>query len=281
MLGSDLQLLRARLFVVAYKMTRSVFQSDDIVQDVLLDFTQRQPSHVNDVQKYLAKAVIYKSLDVLSEKQRLSYVGVDLPEPITDPTRLADIRHDVSFGTLLLIQQLNPLERAVFVLRECFEYSYEELSNLLQLSGEHCRQLLHRAREKMQTRTAKPLAKQKIIEFQQLFIRASADGEMEEFIKHLRDDIQVFADGGGKVKAALHPIVGKTFVLAYMTNLRKKFGDDFLYQPTICNGQPAVVMISKQTGQIDTLGIMEIDENKIVSIYLLRNPDKLTAVRLF
>ncbi len=281
MLNDDLRELRARLFVVAYKMTRHVFKSEDVVQDVLLEFAERKPGNVRDVQKYLAKAVIYKSLDLVRSEQKSTYVGVDLPEPVTDPVRVADLRHDVSFGTLLLLRQLNPLERAVFVLHESFDYSYAELSEILGRTEDHCRQLMHRAREKMQMPASGRPDSSAIERFQRLFLRASMFGEMEAFVSHLRDDIRIFADGGGKAKAALHPIVGRTLAMTYLSNLYKKFGELLLYQPAICNGQPAVVMINKSNGQIDTLAVLEVVADQITCIYLLRNPDKLKAIRLF
>jgi RNA polymerase sigma-70 factor, ECF subfamily len=275
----DIYQLRPLLFTVAYKMTKSVFTSEDIVHDVLLNFEERKPEGIADVQKYLVKSVIYQCLDVLRRDANRSYIGINLPEPLTDPLLLSDIRHDISFGVIILLQQLNPLERACFVLKECFDYEYAELAEILDRSEENCRQLLHRAKEKMKEKKLRQHAAHNAGFFARLFLEASHSGNLSELISYMKNDIVVYADGGGKVKTALNPIISREFVVSYFANLYRKWEGAFTCHEIKCNGQDAIVLIEKDSGAVNSLIVMEGEET-ISSIYLIRNPDKLIAVKL-
>jgi len=273
--------LRSKLFAVSYRMTGSVMDSEDAVQEVLLSYTQKKPQHVEDETKYLAKAVIYKTLDVLQKKAQVKYIGTSLPEPLTDPVLLADMRQDVTYGTLLLLRELNPLERAAFVLKECFDFEYDELASILEQTPTYCRQLLHRAKEKIRSREAKGNYTGDAQQFQQLFMRASQSGDLEELIAHLQRDIVVYSDGGGKVKSGVKPVVGIEYVTRFIGSLQKRIQGQVVMQPVHVNHQSGLALISKHTGQIDTLVVIETNGNLISNLYLVRNPDKLKAVRSF
>ncbi|MFZ5970437.1 MAG: sigma-70 family RNA polymerase sigma factor [Bacteroidota bacterium] len=276
-LDAGLLQLRPVLFTVAYKMTRSRVQSEDIVHDVLLDFVTRQPGQVEDERKYLAKAVIYKCLDFLRRKSSKVYVGIDLPEPVADEWLLTEIRHDISFGVVVILQELNPVERACFVLRECFDFQYHELAQLLDLTQDNCRQIVHRAKAKISGFSGETRRTQQAKSFEQLFLAACESGDLAAITRYLKQEVVLYADGGGKAKAALNPLRTKELVLKYLAGIHSKYGNLLRYHLVAVNGQQAILSVLKETNQPDSLVVFGGNEEGIDAIYVVRNPDKLRA----
>jgi RNA polymerase sigma-70 factor (ECF subfamily) len=276
-LEAGLLQLRPILFTVAYKMTKSRMQSEDIVHDVLLDFVTRRPAHVEDEKKYLAKSVIYKCLDFLRKKSAEPYVGTDLPEPVADEWLLAEIKHDISFGVMVILQELNPVERACFVLRECFDFAYHELAQLLGLTQDNCRQIVHRAKEKVSNFSRRTRKTEQAQRFEQLFLAACETGDLSSITRFLKDEVVLYSDGGGKVKTALNPLHTKAVVLKYLAGIRDKYGAYFYYRLVLVNGQAAILAVLKETNQPDSLVVLGGNEAGIDAIYVVRNPDKLRA----
>ena len=276
-LDAGLLKLRPILFTVAYKMTKSRMQSEDIVHDVLLDFVTRRPAQVEDEKKYLAKSVIYKCLDFLRKKTDQPYVGIDLPEPVTDGWLLAEIRHDISFGVVIILQELNPVERACFVLRECFDFSYQELAQLLDLTQENCRQIVHRAKAKIVGHSGQPRKTERTDHFERIFLAACETGDLASLTRYLKEEAVLYADGCGKVKTALNPLRTKDTVLKYLAGIHSKYGSYFCYRLVSVNGQAAILTMLKETNQPDSLVVLGGNEAGIDTIYVVRNPEKLRA----
>lgn len=265
---------RPKLFAVAYKMTKSVADAEDIVQDLFLRYSQA-PEGVHNPEAYWVKACMNRCLDLLEKKSRLAYVGSDLPEPL-HPTRFDALRqHDVSYALLLLLQKLNPVERAVFLLRETLDYGYPEIADMLDLGEANCRQLLHRAKEKISTGTIRrvptPEERRSLVD---AFVSGAA-GNVDELLAYLKEDIVIYADGGGKVAAATKPIVGAAHVAAYLHGLQQKFGHAVDWEVSSVNGEAAVLFRRKDDGVVDTVLLLDVTDEGIGAMYVIRNPDKL------
>lgn len=265
---------RPKLFAVAYKMTKRVADAEDIVQDMFIRFSQ-QPQGIQNPEAYWVKAVMNRCLDLLEKKSHIAYVGNDLPEPLYS-ARFEEVRqHDVSYALLMLLQKLNPVERAVFILRETLEYGYPEIAGTLELDEAHCRQLLHRAKEKIAHGKIRhmPSAQERKL-LVDAFV-SGAGGEVNQLLAYLKDDIVIYADGGGKVSAATKPIVGPAHCAAYLNGLHQKYGHILRLEASEVNGEAAVLFRRKDDGIVDTVMLMDYADGGIAAIYLIRNPDKL------
>lgn len=260
-------------------MTGMVEDSEDLVQDVYAAWVTHS-SNVLDPKSYLAKATINKALTYLKhrQKERESYVGIWLPEPLPDNKDFnPDDSTDVQFGILLLLEKLSPVERAVFLLRESFDLSYKEIGQEFELNEDHCRQLYHRAKEKLQGRkryNAEPEQQQQVLD---LFEKASISGDLSILLNYLKNEVAVYSDGGGKVAAAINAIIGKEQVSKFLYGLYSKAGQYLEFKFSSINGSPAAVLVVNS--KIDTVILLEADETGIESIYFVRNPDKLEHLK--
>lgn len=272
------------LFSIAYQMTGEVATSEDVVQEVWANWIEKTTETVANPRAYLARSAVNRSLNYLTEakRQRESYRGTWLPEPLVhDVHEQTEAQLDLSYSFMLLLEKLTPTERAVFILKESFEFDYQELAEMLASNETNCRQLYHRAKEKM----AKP---QKRFAFdktqhQQLletFTQASKSGDITDFIQLLKEDIAVYSDGGGKVSAALHPLFGKTIVEKFLRGLVKKGFPHFTLKPVIVNGSMAFLIFNRHNQQLETVLIIEAGEEGISNLYFVRNPDKLVHLNL-
>ena len=266
---------RPKLFAVAYKMTKSVADAEDIVQDLFLRYAEHPPEGIRNTEAYWVKAVMNRSLDRLEKKKREVYTGIDLPEPLFakqfEPVR----DYDVSYALLLLLQTLNPQERAVFLLHETLDYTYPEIAEALDLREDHCRQLLHRAKEKVAA--GKPRNRPSPEERAALldaFVKG-VGSDMRLLVDYLKEDIVIYSDGGGKVAAALKPIEGREKCLLFMQGLYLKFGHTFYMEPAVVNGEIGIVLRQNGTGAVDTVMLPDFDGGEIANFYFIRNPDKL------
>lgn len=270
--------LRPLLFSITYKMTKSIADTEDILQDVFFEYSQKPPLS-GSPKKYLARSVINRSLNLLEKKKKLHYPGVDLPEPVVNHRYEFVSDYDISFGLLMLLQKLSPLERAVFVLKESFDYSYEELAEILEIKEDYCRQLFHRAGEKIHSNKKKYLVTDERKEtFTKAFIRACTTGNQEELLSFLKKDVAIYSDGGGKALAAPQPIHGIDLCTKFLLTVHKKRSHENLQlEATIINGMPAVIYRTSSF-VIDTVTLFEEEDGIIQSIYFVRNPDKLIHV---
>lgn len=266
---------RPKLFAVAYKMTKSVADAEDVVQDIFLRYASGAGGDIRNPEAYWVKAVMNRCLDLLEKKKHVIYPGIDLPEPLF-AQRFDDAGgYDVSYALLVLLQKLNPVERAVFILRETLDYGYDEIAGILDLTEANCRQLLHRAKEKMSTGKVRnlPTAEERAA-LVKAFI-SGTEGDVDQLLAYLKEDIGIYSDGGGKVSAARNPIFGREACAAFLTGIYKKFGDAFSMESAPLNGETGVLLRQKETGAVDTAMLMDLEDGKVISIYIVRNPDKL------
>lgn len=272
---------RRLLFTVAYDLLGSVADAEDVVQETWLRWSQVDHDHVREPRAYLVQIVTRQALNRIraTKARRETYVGPWLPEPL-----LADDDHAerivdraargeaVSLAMLVVLETLSPLERAVFVLREVFGMSHEEVAHTLDRSPASVRQLAHRAREHVQARRPRfdaDSAEQRRVTEE--FLQACFTGDLDGLLGLLAPDVTLISDGGGKRHAALRPIVGADKVGRFMVAVAQEGGGDIGFH-TI-NGQLGVV--ARQDGVATYVGLLGVSAGRISEILIIANPDKL------
>lgn len=276
---------RPLLFAIAYRMIGEKLEAEDIVQDVYTRWLEMDTGNVEQPRHYLMRAVTNRSINRLKilQQQREQYMGPWLPEPLTD-TELQDISHDtndLSIGFLFLLEKLNPLERAIFLLRESFDLSYGELQTILDIPESTCRQHLHRAKEKLQKdkkRFESDVTRHR--ELLEAFMVACMNQDQGKLISLLKEDISFYADGGGKASSATKPLFGPDPVSRFILGLFRKAPVPVpLFNLLMVNGLPALALFDAVTQAPITCICFEHEGEAITSIYFIRNPDKLKNIR--
>jgi RNA polymerase sigma-70 factor (ECF subfamily) len=275
---------RPLMFSIAYKMLGSVREAEDIVQDAFLRWRESVGEEIRSPKSYLATIVTRLSIDRLrsAQLQRESYIGPWLPEPlITEKGKsTADIvskAEHVSMAFLVLLESLSPIERAVFLLREVFDYDYSEIAEIVGKNEANCRQLFRRAKQRIdagQSRFNPPPEKQQ--EMVQQFINTIATGDLPGLINLLSVDISLKSDGGGKVAAARKPVLGSEKVAAFLLNLARRAPEDYSLQATWINGRFGIINYFGRLPQ--SVFSFELEGDQIKAIYATVNPDKLINI---
>lgn len=279
------QQYRVLLFSIAYRMLGSATDAEDIVQEAFVRWLQAKDEKVQSPKAYLSTVVVRLCIDQLrsARAQREVYVGSWLPEPILtnqyhELVETAVLAESLSFAFLVMLESLGPLERAVFLLREVFDYDYGEIGEIVGKSEANCRQVLHRAHLHLgQRRTRFDVSSEQQERITDQFLHASASGDMQGLLNLLTDEIVLTSDGGGKVQAALKPIYGPDKVARGLFGIIRKAPRDLQVRIEEVNGQLAFT--AYQDGQLVDVLIFELDGERIRRIYLVANPDKLHGVR--
>ena len=220
----DFERHRSLLFSIAYRMLGSVADAEDVVQEAYLRWQQAPEAEVRSPRSYLSTVVTRLSIDRLrsARARREEYVGPWLPEPLVSERAeevavLDELGESLSTAFLVVLESLNPVERAVFLLREVFDYDYEEISRILGKSEDNCRQIAHRARQSVAARRPRfersPEQEERL---SRQFLEACMSGDMEGLISLLSEDVTLWSDGGGKVAAAPYPIYGPERVARFL-----------------------------------------------------------------
>lgn len=278
---------RSHMFSVAYRMLGSAMDAEDAVQEAFLELARKPPREIDKPRQFLGAIAARRAIDVLRRKQRQreTYPGPWLPEPLPDALRPADDpaaqlerQESVSIAFLLLMEKLNPVERAVFLLRKVFDYEYEEIAGVVDRSADNCRQILHRAEASLnQSRTRAGTPPAPLEERQALFQRfllACQGRDQAALVQILRADARLYSDGGGKVAAALNVIETAHHVARFLLGVLEKFPlEDAAYELCAINGEPGLV-IRTPAGVAGTFSA-RIEDGVIAEIYSVRNPDKL------
>ena len=273
---------RPRLFALAYRMLGTATDAEDVLQEAHLRFSEHQ-GQVQHPKAWLEQVVSRLCLDELksARARREEYVGPWLPEPLETPNAMLQglpvDPQSISLAFLALLERLSPLERAVFVLVELFDYSAEEAATALEREIPAVRQLLHRARSHVQA--GKPrFAASREAHFAILgaFFSAVQSGDVKKVESFLAADARTVIDGGGQVKTALNVIRGAERVARLFVGLSNKVAPDFRYDVREVNGWPAVVIL--QDGAVINVTELETDGQTVFSISICRNPGKLRAM---
>jgi len=279
--------LRPLLFTIAYEILGRATESDDVLQESYLRWAEVDLSTVRDTKAYLAQLVTRQSLNALraQSRRREDYVGPWLPEPLlletgdnTDASSDVILAESVSMAMLVVLETLSPDERAVFVLREVFGFSHDEIADTIGKSAAAVRQMAHRAREHVQSRRKRfePVDPKLSMEITARFFAAASTGDVDGLIEMLSSDVVWTADSDGKVSAARRPVTGAERVAKLVIGLVRLAGESGRVEPAMYNNAPALKLYLGDS--FEGIITVEITEGRISHFYAMRNPDKLTGV---
>lgn len=278
----EFQALRPLLFSIAYRILGGVSEAEDAVQETWLRF-EASPTEPRSVKALLSATVTRISIDVLrsARVRREQYVGPWLPEPLLsdpyeDPARSAELADSVSMAALLLLERLSPLERAVFVLREVFDFGYPEVASAVGRSEAACRQLVVRARRHMAAGRPRFAADRKEREeLASRFFDALREGDVAGLRTLLAADVSMTGDGGGKAPQLARTITGARNVAQLLAVAFPRMARiDVTCEPHELNGQPGAIIRDRDGKVLNTL-TLDVLDGQIQAIRFVINPDKL------
>jgi RNA polymerase sigma-70 factor (TIGR02957 family) len=282
-----LQDLRPVAFAIAYRMLGSVSEAEDVVQDALLRFHHalEDGERIESPRAFLATVTTRLAIDALrsARRRRETYTGEWLPEPILtggedDPARQAELADSLSMAVLVLLERLSPEQRAVLLLRDVFDYSYQEIARIVGKSEENVRQLASRARKHVQEgRPRFTTSRQQQEELTRRFFAAAQDGDLGALEAILARDVLLTGDGGGKVPALARPLRGRNRVARALLNWGKIGAriPGAAIRPVQVNGGPGALLLDGD-GQLIAVWALEIGHGQIQSVRSIINPEKLT-----
>jgi RNA polymerase sigma factor (sigma-70 family) len=281
---------RPLLFSIAYGMTGSVGDAEDIVQDAFLGLTRARQAGttIADPKAYLATAVTRLGINYLrsARVRRETYVGDWLPEPVVmpadrpGPAEHAELADSLSMAFLVLLEALSPVERAVFMLREVFGYSYADMAGITGKTEVNCRQIFARARQRIAAgvraggSAPPPARRAEGEELARRFFEAAAGGDMDALLGMLAPDVVLHGDGGGKVQA-IGRLAGRQRVARLAVGLlRRAAMIGASLRLAWVNGQPGAVLYDAE-GRVISVVALDIADGVVQAIHSVVNPDKL------
>ena len=280
--------LRGLMFSIAYRMTGSVAEAEDLVQEAFfrLERARRDGVVVESPKAYAAAATTRLAIDHMrsARVRREAYVGTWLPEPIvTDlhpspesPEQMAELSDSLSMAFLVLLESLSPVERAVFLLREVFDYSYEDIAQIVEKSEANCRQIFGRARKHLDAHHARFEASAEQNEaLVQSFLAAARRGDLDQLVDLLAADAVMCGDGGGKASAVRQALHGRDVIAGFIVSLFKRAAPlGATAEPVRVNGGPGVMLRDAQHKVVSVLSF-EVADGVIQTLRGVVNPDKL------
>ncbi|HEY5849321.1 MAG TPA: RNA polymerase sigma-70 factor [Lysobacter sp.] len=277
--------LRPRLFALAYRLLGSRSDAEDVVQDAWLRWHNTDQAAIRDLEAWLVTTTTRLGIDRLrvAKIERESYPGPWLPEPLTveedGPEHGADIAGQVSLAFLSLLERLGPEERAAFLLKEVFEYDYAQIAELIGSSEANCRQMVHRARTRLQAERPRfevqPDRHRRLLE---RFMHAVRDGDRASIVALLDSNASLVSDGGGKVTAVIRPLQGADRIARLYWSVARRVGGEADFRLGWVNGEPAILRWHE--GRLHSISTITIDdsaggEGRITQVLSVLNPDKL------
>ncbi|MEU0108935.1 RNA polymerase sigma factor SigJ [Streptomyces sp. NPDC006251] len=271
--------LRPRLFGIAYRVLGSVSEAEDVVQDVWVRWQGADRTAVLDPGAFLAKTTTRLAINVArsARVRREAYVGPWLPEPVdtgVDPQVGAERGEALELAVLLVLQRLNPVERAAYVLREAFDYAYDEIADMLRLSQTNTRQIVSRARRRLAAERREPVDAAQHRRLLEAFVAAARHGDVAALESVLSADVVAYADGNGMRGVARLEIVGAGRV-AKVTAFAQKFFPGAEYRVAEANGQPCLLLV--RDGAAVALVSATAGPGGIDGLYWVLAPEKLRA----
>jgi RNA polymerase sigma-70 factor, ECF subfamily len=281
---------RPLLFSIAYRMLGSASDAEDVLQDAWLRYRGVDPSTIRTPKAFATTIVTRLCLDRLKSAQRTreDYVGPWLPEPVLTsevegPDTMLQRAESVTLAFLVLLEKLSPEERAVFLLKDIFEYEHAEIADILGTTVDNSRQLLHRAKARLaqgRPRLTGTMESRRAIA--ERFARAFSSGDHEELTALLAKEVGLWSDGGGKASAARRPLIGRDHVLNFLLGLHRiaqasSVRRDVSLRIEDVNSEPALVV--RVGPRLESIFVFSIDDGDTVSgIRVVRNPDKLARI---
>jgi RNA polymerase sigma-70 factor (ECF subfamily) len=283
--AAELEQLRRHTFGIAYRMTGSVSDAEDIGQEAFLrlERARRDGESVESPSAWLSTVATRLSIDHLrsARVQRETYVGPWLPEPLlTDaapgPDKHAEVADSLSQAFLVLLEALSPVERAVFLLREVFGYDYPQIAETVDRREENCRQIVRRAHKHVEARRTRFEADRgRQEELLDRFLEACETGDVESLKRLLAADAVVYSDGGGKAKAARRPFGGVDRICRFLVKVarRRRRRGVSSQRKIMVNGQPGRLLV--EDGAVTDVLTLDVADGLIEAIRIVRNPEKL------
>lgn len=271
---------RPLLFSMGYKFLGSITDTEDLLQDVFLMWYAVDVEAIEQPKSYLCRMVVnasYQKLKIL-KVTRPMYSGPWLPEPDVifqdDPAFQLDRPKELSMGMLFLLEKLTPGERTVYLLREIFDWEYLAIGEIVKKSDAACRQLLHRAKEKLQSGPPKYKAGDKeVTQLTQAFLMGTQEGNLQPLLDLLEEKVHLYSDGGGKVSAATKPLHGKERCAKFILGIANLVPENVAYRLAKINGELGI--IAYQGSQPYSAMVFQWANGGINRIFIIRNPDKL------
>ena len=273
---------RNLLFTVAYELLGSASDAEDVLQETWLRWVEVDAEHVRDQRAYLVRITTRQALNRLRTMRRRkeAYVGPWLPEPMLTAPDVAEnieLAESVSMALMVILETLSPTERAVFVLREVFDFGYDEIAAAVGKSPAAVHQIAHRARQHVDARRPrKVVSPRETRAALESFQRAFETGDMQGLLDVLAPDVVLVSDGGGVKQAALRPVTGAEKVVRMLFGGLGKVDGTLTGEPTVVNGNPALLV--RLDGDLDGIMAACVEDARITGLYYVRNPDKLTRV---
>jgi RNA polymerase sigma-70 factor (ECF subfamily) len=279
---------RPYLFAIAYRMLGSAMDAEDMVQETYLRSQSTEPATIRSLKALLTTIISRLCLDQLqlARRKREVYVGPWLPEPILttttpaseDPAERVEREESISLAFLALLEQLQPFERAVFLLHEVFEYEFAEIATMLDKSEAACRRSFSRAKLHLRAHRPRfPASSQTHRQLLTSYFQAVQMGEMNTLTDLLAEEVTLWADAGGKLKQApLRPIVGRDAVARFSLGTKRFWPENARIELEDVNGQAALII--RAGGQVFSVLSIEVEAEHIQTIRIMANPDKLTRV---
>lgn len=276
---------RPYIFGLAYRMLGSVMEAEDVVQDAYLRYqAATQWEEIETPKAFLTTITTRLSLDVLKSArvQREEYVGSWLPEPLVTTEAPSDLilkRESLTNAFLTILERLSPLERAVYLLREVFEYGYRDIAEIVEQSEANCRQLFSRSRKYLTNRNLRFEAdREKQQQLIGAFLFALEGKDVGALTSLLAEDIRFDSDGGGKVTAALKPIMGRDSVIRFVLGITRLRPKNMTMEFTETNGHSSIML--KVDNKLYSVWGFAIQDGLITNVWAVLNPDKLAAIEV-
>lgn len=283
---------RPLLFGVAYRMLGSAAEAEDVVQDAYIRYRTASPVGVRSVRAYLVTVVTRLAMDVLrsARVRREQYTGQWLPEPVltTDgrgpgsPEWVVEQDESLSMALLVMLERLNPVERAVFVLREVFDYDYQEIAEVVSRSPAACRQVFHRAKQHLgEQRSRDHLSRPEAASILQQFHDAINEGDIAGLMDLIAPNATAIGDGGGVIASGPHSVHGNDRIARLLVGLASKYGPQsafgWTFEPGEANGSPATISRDRD-GHVTSVTVLEVEGGRVVRVFSVANPEKLRHI---
>ncbi|WP_141731371.1 sigma-70 family RNA polymerase sigma factor [Oligoflexus tunisiensis] len=271
---------RPMLLRVAYKILGSQSEAEDVLQDLYLKISAHEGGPVENSRAWLIRVVVNSSIDQKRSfyRRKVDYIGTWLPEPFAETEKsLREVQDDISMALMVLLERLNPVERAVFVLRETCDLKYSEIADILGTTEAACRKSWQRAEAHLDQGRKRFHADPKTHEsITKAFLQFWSQGNTEELIKLLQADAILHSDGGGKVAATVEPIEGARRIIKFLFSLLRAAGPNINVSAKFLPPDQTCLLVD---GQLETLIYLDYDGEHIRNLYFVRNPDKLEKVK--
>lgn len=269
---------RPHLFGIAYRVLGSVVEAEDIVQDAWLRWQNTNRADIVEPTAFLATVTSRLAINLAQSapKRRESYIGPWLPEPVDtrlDPQLGAERAEALDMAVLHLMEKLNPVERAAYVLREAFDYPYKRIADMLETSEANTRQLVSRARKRLSAERREPVSPAAHRRLLEVFLSAAQTGNLSVLEDVLTSDVVSYSDGGGIRGASKIPVVGRSHVSKYLAAFAPRFWPPTEVRWVEANGRPTV-LVSADGNSVALLSV-DVSERGIERIMWVMNPAKL------